>query len=55
MFCTNCGTKVNDENKFCPNCGKQLENQTAQTVNSTKNGTNEFYRVDPEESKKKII
>lgn len=55
MFCTNCGTKVNDENKFCPNCGKQLENQTAQTVNSTKNSTNEIYKVDPEESKKKII
>lgn len=55
MFCPNCGTKVNDDNKFCPNCGKQLENQTAQTVNSTKNSKNEIYKVDPEESKKKII
>lgn len=51
MFCTNCGKKVNDENKFCPNCGKQLENKTTESVNVT----NDFYKVDPEESKKKII
>ena len=23
MFCTNCGSKMNDDNKFCPNCGFQ--------------------------------
>lgn len=26
MYCTHCGAKVEDENKFCPNCGKQIEN-----------------------------
>lgn len=51
MFCTNCGTKVNDGNKFCPNCGSKLDNQAIQAINNT----NELYKIDPEESKKKII
>lgn len=25
MYCTNCGTKLNDEYKFCTNCGKRID------------------------------
>lgn len=26
MFCTNCGSKINDGNMFCPNCGAKSGN-----------------------------
>lgn len=25
MYCTHCGAKIEDENKFCPNCGNKIE------------------------------
>ena len=25
MFCSNCGTEVNDGSKFCPVCGKAIQ------------------------------
>lgn len=27
MFCSNCGTKVDDDDLFCPNCGSPLNSQ----------------------------
>ncbi|MDO4539059.1 MAG: zinc ribbon domain-containing protein, partial [Coriobacteriales bacterium] len=24
MFCSNCGTQVNDDARFCPKCGRDL-------------------------------
>lgn len=31
MFCTNCGTQINDGSLFCPNCGAALGNRMANT------------------------
>ena len=28
MFCSNCGSKLNDGAKFCPECGNRLQSQT---------------------------
>ena len=36
MFCSNCGTQINDGEKFCPNCGAPVqgaEQNTAQFTN----------------------
>ena len=36
MFCSNCGTQINDGEKFCPNCGapvQGVEQNTAQFTN----------------------
>lgn len=27
MFCNNCGTKIEDKDKFCSNCGKRIKNE----------------------------
>ena len=32
MFCSNCGTQINDGEKFCPNCGAPVHAE-AQNVN----------------------
>lgn len=28
MFCTNCGTKINDGDSFCTNCGTKVEKES---------------------------
>ena len=32
MFCTNCGTKIDDKAKFCTNCGVKIESVSPYTV-----------------------
>ena len=32
MFCTNCGTKIDDNAKFCTNCGVKIESVSPYTV-----------------------
>ena len=44
MYCTNCGTKLNDEYKFCTNCGKEIDavdNEEAVVVADTAAPENE--------------
>ena len=31
-FCTNCGNKLNKNNKFCTNCGKEIKNEVVKTT-----------------------
>ena len=41
MFCSNCGTQINDGEKFCPNCGAPVqgaEQNTAQFTNQESAG-----------------
>lgn len=33
MFCTKCGTKINDDSRFCTNCGNKI-NYSVQTTNN---------------------
>lgn len=33
MFCTKCGTKINDDSRFCVNCGNKI-NYSVQTTNN---------------------
>ncbi len=33
MYCSNCGKKANDSNKFCENCGQPLDNVTSNSSN----------------------
>lgn len=32
MYCSNCGTKIEDTVKFCPNCGKSTNQNQQNTV-----------------------
>ena len=35
MYCTKCGTKIEESNKFCPSCGNNIGNQNV--VNNVNN------------------
>ncbi|SUM94238.1 zinc-ribbon domain-containing protein [Staphylococcus xylosus] len=43
MFCSNCGTKVDNMSKFCPNCGNELILNNS-NKNSRQQYENEFNR-----------
>lgn len=36
MFCKNCGTKLEDNDKFCPNCGTPVDNDNFDNSNFTR-------------------
>ena len=35
VFCSNCGSEVEDESKFCPSCGNQMDDSAQPENNST--------------------
>lgn len=41
MFCSKCGTQINDEAVICPNCGCKTENFGLPKTNSNYSGTAE--------------
>lgn len=42
MYCKNCGSKINDNQKFCPKCGTAVENSNNIT---TKTATNKIFII----------
>ena len=45
MYCTNCGNKLNDTDKFCVNCGEKRTiveniNVNNNNINKNNNGSN---------------
>ena len=45
MFCTNCGLKLGDENKFCPNCGAKKSAPQEASVNEPSLHSEDFSRA----------
>lgn len=37
MFCSHCGTKIEEGNSFCTNCGAKIDNNTEINNNATNN------------------
>ena len=48
MFCSNCGTNVDDNTKFCPKCGANLSTNENTSVDQTQTNYtgNETANVD---------
>ena len=37
MYCSNCGNKINDNERFCPYCGAEQNRVTSSPVNTVSN------------------
>lgn len=37
MFCKNCGSQINEGQKFCPNCGMQVQQESNQNAGESQN------------------
>ncbi len=45
MFCTQCGTKLTESQKFCTNCGHPVEDATAQSKTAAPNKSSLFLKL----------
>lgn len=50
MFCTNCGTQLNEGAKFCTNCGASIESSSDINNNVSDNAKPEHSKIENTES-----
>lgn len=54
QFCTNCGTKLGDEDNFCMNCGTKLNNNFSSSIPKSNIQNIQITQTEKKEAKKEL-